>query len=1359
MTGRTALLFVTLAALLASHRPALAGEHAGGVLAIVANPSITYTSDTTTYCVPDLVTSACDSLPTRHDGPSIVVASVHAWFSSSTSPRLAGVSFGLDYPGNSIVIVDYGACGAATELRSDGWPAPTTGTAITFATPKTTHQPAVYWFAAYRYYGDPGTLVVQPHPTIGGYFADDGVPAMTDLIAGYGALGFDIDGVCTTPSDHGGGCCLPYGQCTRVTEVSCWDAGGIFLGVGVPCANVECGERLDRDYSWLWSELVAVAPEPVQVQVLAGVHLLTGLDGVSLVDGDSLSAVVEITQTGAESLLGNGVHVYQILGATPLYINPVCWEDGFDRPPYPNAEWSSYDDDTRNGLVYWGMEDIWDCGVLGITPAFWQETNGTRVERVSCNYTKYQKAVLKNDGRLFGNGFDLTYVDPVGRQLTFNFVSAMEDTDELELAISPDPIGTTWFRIPFVGSGGGQSQSFTWNIPGDWPRLYIWMSFISNGTELNPGVPRIERVEFRGQFVAVLPQVEVQSVAFGEPSGVPPTVRAAVSVRNAGSATALSCRGGALRREEYPPDCGNMTLDGDDVAFTIPELPGGSTATVYVDLPFQGGQWIGGGGGVTSYQEFIYFKADVDDWLPESNEVEGPECGADIWSGYCTWSDLTLPHVVLVPGFMGSELDKWQNPYTYQIWSDTFSHILYNTVVTPDHLALDPFTQNEKWGGVAQPVGVLGELNFGAWKPALYITRGMGGGGLLPYVGLTVLEETIADVFAPDSWAGLKSALEMAGYVEGQNLWELPYDWRKDPTQDGIPRLRDLVDDLRNTIPQRDVVVMSHSYGSLVAMGYLKQEHVGPPNVSAWVTFGAPWQGSPEVYTSLMGKTGLGQWQRVPILGGLLLRQQRVFSEGWSGQYCLTPTPQYDRPVYFVADDCTHPCEPGNVDPGVPFQVVVENGVETPGSWSYDANTFDHAADFRDTYVGDVAVENVLHFVNGTRSSIDGTVRFRESGVPDPSGGTTSKTWYLPRWGVEGDGMVPLPSALETQQDNALTLFADERHIGLPSAEGVVQVARDCAMGFLTTPLPWSVSEEPGQWNRDGWIELQFRVYYAWLGENRIEAGMEPPFPVAMEIVNKSQNRWIATVAQLSSENNQDPWKVFPGSVTGEVESTCLDGVLTYRVETPMNGETTEYRLIIVPDPSLWNPVVPAGSFIPSNSVVSIGGALVIRDRDSIWKAPLEADDEWIEFTNIGPYGFSAYVDIHVQNGDIVDADLEAKVDPDGDGIDPVTVGANDGVAGEVAGGTGSLRLFPNPARGEFEVAWVMPIGSRRGEIAMYDVSGRVVETHACEAPTGRCTIESSAASSGLRYAGVYVLVLRSDAGKVFATRKVTIAE
>lgn len=215
------------------------GPNAGGTLILHHNPAISYTDDDATYCGLSELTQCASAITRRDTVQESIVIHVLAAFHETSAPRLAGLTFGVQY-GTCIEIADYGACGDF-ELPEATWPSSGTGTAVTWNVAQTTHLTQAYWFAAYTEIEFPEHMSLIPHPVGGGMFADDAVPANLDPIAGYGRFGFYEDGhaPCSL-SEVEGACCLPGGACDVRTRAECDAASGQYLGDNTTCVTDPC---------------------------------------------------------------------------------------------------------------------------------------------------------------------------------------------------------------------------------------------------------------------------------------------------------------------------------------------------------------------------------------------------------------------------------------------------------------------------------------------------------------------------------------------------------------------------------------------------------------------------------------------------------------------------------------------------------------------------------------------------------------------------------------------------------------------------------------------------------------------------------------------------------------------------------------------------------------------------------------------------------------------------------------------------------------------------------------------------------------------------------------------------------------
>lgn len=234
------LFFASVSVLLAGS--AFAGPNAGGVL-VLHVPEVVVETGSSGWCpiveeqVPLL---NCDSAIAQVTDTEPHLWVVYAAFHSVSSPRLAGLIFGVDYDPSTVLPFYAESCGDF-ELPSTNWPDPDTGTAVTWNPAQTSQLVQVYVFAGYEYYGNATTFDLIPNPNGGGFFADDAVPANLDPIAAYGSIGFGgASGSVPCPGGTVGACCLPDCSCLVMHVDECVAIGGFFQGEGVPCDPNPC---------------------------------------------------------------------------------------------------------------------------------------------------------------------------------------------------------------------------------------------------------------------------------------------------------------------------------------------------------------------------------------------------------------------------------------------------------------------------------------------------------------------------------------------------------------------------------------------------------------------------------------------------------------------------------------------------------------------------------------------------------------------------------------------------------------------------------------------------------------------------------------------------------------------------------------------------------------------------------------------------------------------------------------------------------------------------------------------------------------------------------------------------------------
>ncbi len=135
----------------------LAGPNVGGVLLVhSANLTLEQMNECGRGSVPD----SCGAVVSEIDNASpdsLKVWKVYAAFPPGSSPRLKGLTFGVDYDdsyGDStgVVIRSFGPC-ADFQLAMNGWPGDSTGTSILWNSAQTGLMTECYWLCARRSLG------------------------------------------------------------------------------------------------------------------------------------------------------------------------------------------------------------------------------------------------------------------------------------------------------------------------------------------------------------------------------------------------------------------------------------------------------------------------------------------------------------------------------------------------------------------------------------------------------------------------------------------------------------------------------------------------------------------------------------------------------------------------------------------------------------------------------------------------------------------------------------------------------------------------------------------------------------------------------------------------------------------------------------------------------------------------------------------------------------------------------------------------------------------------------------------------------------------------------------------------------
>ncbi|MCA9757931.1 MAG: hypothetical protein KDA27_19220 [Candidatus Eisenbacteria bacterium] len=237
MSGRL-LAFIALSVAMVGAGDALAGPNEDGVIILHAVPYQSRSGQSP--CSYDATLNSCSEANYHITDGNQWNWFVLGVFPAGRSPRVMGATFGIDYDDTTVYLLDLSPC-TDFELPTADWPRPGQGTAVTWSTPQTDMFVKMYAFAGYEYYGTDTSFCLTPHPSQGGYFADDSVPSILDPIVDYGCLGFNGDpGYLPCPPGAEGACCIPGAGCVVLSEDECVAGGGDWIGPGVPCDPNPC---------------------------------------------------------------------------------------------------------------------------------------------------------------------------------------------------------------------------------------------------------------------------------------------------------------------------------------------------------------------------------------------------------------------------------------------------------------------------------------------------------------------------------------------------------------------------------------------------------------------------------------------------------------------------------------------------------------------------------------------------------------------------------------------------------------------------------------------------------------------------------------------------------------------------------------------------------------------------------------------------------------------------------------------------------------------------------------------------------------------------------------------------------------
>lgn len=224
-----------------------------------------------------------------------------------------------------------------------------------------------------------------------------------------------------------------------------------------------------------------------------------------------------------------------------------------------------------------------------------------------------------------------------------------------------------------------------------------------------------------------------------------------------------------------------------------------------------------------------------------------------------------------------------------------------------------------------------------------------------------------------DNMATLVKSLEKIGYVDGENIFGAPYDFRYGLAAEGhscqvgskfLQDLKGLVEEASVSNGGKPVILVSHSLGGLFVLEFLNRNSPSwrQKYIKHFVALSAPWGGTVVEMLTFASGNSLG----VPLVNPLLVREEQRSSEsnlwlmpsprffGQSKPLVITPNATYTgQDILRFLNDIGFsegakryssrilPLVERLKAPKVPITCLFGTGVETPETLFYGSNGFD----------------------------------------------------------------------------------------------------------------------------------------------------------------------------------------------------------------------------------------------------------------------------------------------------------------------------------------------------------------------------------------------------------------------------------
>ena len=259
-----------------------------------------------------------------------------------------------------------------------------------------------------------------------------------------------------------------------------------------------------------------------------------------------------------------------------------------------------------------------------------------------------------------------------------------------------------------------------------------------------------------------------------------------------------------------------------------------------------------------------------------------------------------------------------------------------------------------------------------------------------------------------EQYNSMVKELEKQGYAKGRTLFAMPYDWRYSNTTNAR-HLKERIDLALQRSGARQVQLVAHSMGGLLARETLLSNVSYQPKVRRVIYMGTPFLGSPRAYQALKFGYDFG----VPFLHD---DTGRLIAEFSPAVYELLPSKKHHSQAPFLMknekDKYSYTDFQRLVALQIPYAPLLNQAIKLHDRWE------------------NKTIGNVQQY------SIVGTGQPTLMGYRYNSSNKTFTPYYDKS---TGDGTVPFVSANYAQKDIVNTFYVNGAHAKLPSMKEVIE--------------------------------------------------------------------------------------------------------------------------------------------------------------------------------------------------------------------------------------------------------------------------------------------------------------------------------